>query len=189
MDKKKNVPVLSGVKNREKSIKNDTPSVFNILGNNSHDLDMGVIDDVYNIDYIGKKSVQKYNDKILKSAERHNVDPDIIRAIMFVENARGHKLGLNYIADVIKKSDSIMPMNIQKDRWSSLIGKRPDEMYDEDNNIEASTVLIKRIRDRIPNATPEKIGTLWQNSADNEVSKYGKYVGDVYRKKPWAIIE
>ena len=46
MDKKKNIPVLSGVKNREKSIKNVTPSIFNILDNNSYDLDMGVIDDV-----------------------------------------------------------------------------------------------------------------------------------------------
>ncbi len=44
-------------------------------------------------------------------------------------------------------------------------------MYDPDVNIEASTVLLSRLRDRIEKPTPEKIGTLWNSLKEGSFSR------------------
>ena len=62
-------------------------------------------------------------------------------------------------------------------------------MYDEDANIEASTILLKRIRDRVEKPTPEKIGTLWNGLGLEENNEFGNYIGELYRKKPWKRID
>ena len=142
-------------------------------------------DEIVTRDSIGKKAVSRYDGSIRKNAEKYNIDPDLVRSIMYVENARGHKLGLNDLADKIGFSDSIMPMNIQKDKWSKLVGKNPDDMYNPDTNIEAATVLLKRIMDRIEKPTPEKIGSIWNSASKEKTSKFGEYVRQVYDEKPW----
>ena len=83
-----------------------------------------------------------------------------MRSVMFAENARGHKLGGNYLGDVFKESESPLPMNIQKNRWATLVDKTPEDMYGPDVNIEAAAMLLRRIAHRVEKPTPEKIGTL-----------------------------
>lgn len=78
-----------------------------------------------------------------------------------------------------------MPMNIQIKKWSGLIDKKPNELYDSNENIEASTVLLKRIRDRIKDPTPEKIGSIWNFAGKEKTSEFGEYVGMLYQEKPW----
>lgn len=174
---------------REQAIKNDFPVRFQIERNQSLDTGSKFWDDLRTFDFYGKRVVRKYNDKILKHAARHNVDPDLIRSVMFAENARGHYLGLNEFADAIKKSNSIFPMNIQNSRWASLIDKEPDDLYDSDNNIEAATVLIRRIADRLDRPTPEKVGSIWNYTGRQKTNEFGEYIAEVYRQKPWREID
>lgn len=181
-----------GASSREISIKTDIPANFEIKGKEPDGKKPDVVDkikdtanDIYNLDFLGKRAVEKHDKEILIQAEKHNIDPDLIRAVMFAENARGHKIVFNKAADLIKASESALPMNIQKERWSDLIRKKPEEMYDPKSNIEASAILLKRIRDRIEDPTPEKIGTIWNKLGMHETHQLGDYIGKVYRDKPW----
>lgn len=80
-------------------------------------------------------------------------------------------------------------MNIQKNRWASLVDKDPEDMYDPDVNIEAGTILLRRIKDRIEKPTPEKIGSLWHGLVLEKTDEFGHYIGKVYREKPWRKID
>ncbi len=155
-------PVLNKPEDRERSIKENSPALFEIEKNFPINLNKPLVDyisdDLYNSEFFGRKAVQSNDKLILKNAQKHNLDPDIVRSVMFAENARGHKFGFNKVVEDIGYADSLLPMNIQKDRWSSLIGKQPDDLYDADSNIETATILLKRISDRVNKPTPEKIG-------------------------------
>ena len=80
-------------------------------------------------------------------------------------------------------------MNIQKDRWASLIDKNPDDLYDADNNIEAATILLKRISDRIEKPTPAKVGSIWNYMGREKTNEFGEYTGQLYKKKPWKNLD
>ncbi len=70
-----------------------------------------------------------------------------------------------------------------------MIDKRPDDLYDPEANIEAATVLLRRIADRIEKPSPEKIGSIWHYLGHEKTDKFGEYIGEIYRKKPWQKIE
>lgn len=91
--------------------------------------------------------------------------------------------------EIIVQAKSVTPMNIQKNRWASLIGKKPEEMYDPDVNIEASALLLSRLWDRIEKPTPAKIGTLWNDLDNQQTNVFGEYIGKVYRDKPWKKLD
>ncbi len=55
---------------------------------------------------IGEYFVKKYDNSIHKYAEKYNVDVDLIKAVMYTENATGHWLGGNYLRDSLKLSKS-----------------------------------------------------------------------------------
>ena len=184
--------VINEPEQREKAILENTPATFEIKQSRKIQSQQSMWDqayeaaeEIYILDSNGKSSVQKYDKKIMKYAQKHNLDPDITRAVMYAENAKGHKLGLNYLFDAFGSSESPAPMNIQKNRWSTLIGKKPEDMYDPDNNIKAATILLKRISDRVEKPTPEKIGSIWHYIGRENTNEFGEYIGEVYRKKPW----
>ena len=62
-------------------------------------------------------------------------------------------------------------------------------MYDPDVNVEAGTLLLSRLRDRIEKPTPEKIGTLWNTLKEKETNVFGNYIGKLYREKPWKKLD
>lgn len=192
-------PVLNKPEDREKSILEDTPALFEIkqtkrtkpsgiFGAVQNAFDE-TVDEVRTFDSYGKKAVQDNDEKILRQAQKHNLDPDLIRSVMYAENARGHKIVLNKWSDDLKFSESPLPMNIQKNRWSKLIGKKPEDMYDSENNIEAATILLKRISNRIKKPTPEKIGSIWNYMGREKANEFGEYIGEVYREKPWKKLD
>ena len=75
---------------------------------------------------IGAEAVRKYNNLIEKYTQRYNVDSNLVKAIMYTENACGHYYGGNAIADYIGISKSQMPMNIRSNIWSNFQGKHYD---------------------------------------------------------------
>lgn len=185
----KNEQVIEGRTQREEAIRKNLPAKFKIEKNPNQDFGSELWDDIYNLDFLGRSAIREHDKTIVKKAAKHNLDPDMVRAVMFAEHARGHKLGGNYLFNGTPLSDSALPMNIQNDRWASLIDKKPDDLYDPEHNIEAGTVLLKRLTDRIEKPTPEKVGTLWQDTDNNYTNEFGEYIGKVYREKPWRRIE
>lgn len=192
-------PVVNGSQERISAIKDDSPAVFEInqndfpihLGKSTANqlLNQG-LNDLYTagrtFDFFGKQTVHKYDNKILKYAQKHNIDPDLTRAVMYAENARGW---YGVFPESVGASESILPMNIRKDIWSDLLKKKPEDIYDPDINIESGTVLLKRIRDRIDRPTPEKIGSIWNSAEKKSITEFGAYVGRVYKEKPWQKID
>jgi hypothetical protein len=151
----KSIPVIDEGSRRIQSILNDTPAI------------------------------EKYDIFITKAAQKHKIDPDLVRAIMWAENTRGGWWGGGYLMDDLRKSRTIMPMNIYRDIWFSLISQDKTDLYDPEKNIEAGTILLKRIQARIINPTPEKIAAVWEYIGAEKTNGYAAYVERAHREKPW----
>ena len=107
----------------------------------------------------GKEYVDKYGNLIEKYAKQYNLDSNIAKAILYAENADFHKYGYNKFFDIIHKSSSVLPMNIQGKTWGNFQGRHYD-VYDPEQNIELGIQVIKQIQNSIHNPTPEKVGTV-----------------------------
>lgn len=138
----------------------------------------------YTVPPVGSHYVNKYGDIIEKYANQYNVDPDLVKAIMYNEGATGHKGGLNYLGDVFELSGSQMPMNIQDNTWGNFDGQHYDT-YNPEQNIELGVQVIKRLQNSINNPTIEKIATLYNQTGAMEVNDYGARTRTIYDKKPW----
>ena len=88
---------------------------------------------------------------------------------MYVENAQGKDYG--DVFEFLGVSRTILPMNINKNIWSGL-GAEPEEFFDPEINIRMGVTLIRRIRDRIDDPTPEKIGSIWIFTGRELVNDY-----------------
>ena len=104
---------------------------------------------------------------------------------MWTEASRGHWYGLNDLGDEFGISGSIMPMNIQPDKWAVLVGGTRKDLENPERNIEAAIILIQRLTENVSDPTAEKISTLWNSLAKETVSDLGAYYGRIYREKPW----
>ena len=132
----------------------------------------------------GNIAVNKYKDVVDKYANQYNVDPDLVKAIMFAENACGYYYGANKLADYLGLSKSQLPMNIRGNIWSDFQGKHYNTKIPE-QNIELGTRLIKQIYDSIEYPTPEKVTTIWNSVAKDKISSFGYRGGTAYKTKPW----
>ena len=122
------------------------------------------------------------NDRFIRSsASRHGVDPDLIRAIIYVESTHGYY-------DVLKRpfdaNNSILPMNINTSYWGSTWGNR-QSLKAPAANIEAGTRMVRSIQQAMPGASIAKIATIYNHSDAVMVNSYGARVQAVYSAKPW----
>ncbi|MFN4276780.1 MAG: peptidoglycan-binding protein [Ferrovibrio sp.] len=177
---RQDVPLVNIRADREKAIIDDTPARFGIADNPDAD---GTAP-IWRQPWRGHEAIDTYGKLIEREAERQKVDPDLIKAILYYENADGHKGGFDALADMVGLSRSQRPMSIRADVWHSL-GLPKDKATDPETNIRASVTLVKRIIERLDDPSPEKIGTLWNSLAQEKVSKRGARIGRLYRDKPW----
>ena len=138
----------------------------------------------YTFDWLGKYYVDKNNDIIEKYATKNKIDPDLVRAVMYNEGATGHKFMLNYLGDLFRISGSQMPMNIQGKTWGDFGGRHYDT-YDAEQNVALGTMLLRRLQDSLKNPTPDRIGTLWNATAADNINNVGARVKTAYETKPW----
>jgi hypothetical protein len=103
------VPTLRNEQERIDSILGDRPARFNIEDNPEADPGPGF----WELSSLGKSSVDRYDDAIERAAKKRGVDPDLIRSVMWAENARGHYGGLNQVLDMIGSSRTKLPMKHQ----------------------------------------------------------------------------
>lgn len=132
----------------------------------------------------GVAAVETFDKLIREEAGRIRVDPDLVRAIMYVENAQGHYFGAAKAAEGFKWAKSVFPMNIRPDIWSRL-GFSDRDFYNPRTNIRAAALLIKRIHERVEEPTVSKIATLYNLLPRNSVTEFGARVAEVYHSKAW----
>jgi hypothetical protein len=129
--------------------------------------------------------VATFDPLIREEALRQKVDPNLVRAIVFAEAARGHYFGAARAAEGIGAAKTYFPMNINPTIWSGL-GLDDRAVLDPRIDIRAGVTLIKRLGERLDDPSPEKIGTLYNFAGRDTVSDYGAYIGRIYREKPWS---
>ncbi len=182
----KKAPVFNNGKIRQEILLNNDPAKFEIKDNPDLKPDPVEIGKrLFKDKNVANKTVQEHDATIKRLAKKHGVDPDMVRAIMWTENARGDKGGLNRLADSVGLSNSQTPMNINGDIWRPLIDKEQGPLNNPEENIEAGVILIKRISDRIENPTPAKIGSVWNFTGRELTSFFGEAIGRAFTEKPW----
>lgn len=138
---------------------------------------------VHEFGELGRNAVREHDKSgiIEEEAARVGLDPDLIRAIMYQENARGW---YDVLLDPLGAATSILPMNIQPGYWGQL-GIDEETARDPRTNIRAGAKLLRAIVDRLPDPTPAKVATIWNSLGRTEVSDFGARVGRTYLAKPW----
>lgn len=131
---------------------------------------------------MGHLFVRMHDRLIEQEAARVGLDPNLLRAIMYVEVAQGWAYGLP--AEAAGVAESLYPMNIRPDLWSAL-GFAPEQFKTAETNIRAAALLLRRIHDRLENPTISKLATLYNSLPKDRVTDYGARVAEVYRGKRW----
>lgn len=173
-------PVLTQRRDREQAILSDAPARFEMHDNPGATGNAPL----WRKPEYGKSMVDQYGAFIDAEARRQGTDPDMIKAILYYENADGHKFGADVAADMLGLSRSQRPMSIRSDVWAGL-GLPPDKARDPETNIRAAVTLVKRISDRLEDPSPEKIGTLWNSLSQEQISERGARIGRIYRDRSW----
>ncbi|MCE7887210.1 MAG: hypothetical protein DYH13_06880 [Alphaproteobacteria bacterium PRO2] len=125
--------------------------------------------------------VKKYESSIEERAKKADVDPDLVKAIMYAETTHGY---YDKVVDLVDMNKSILPMNIHTKYWKDL-GFSRDDLRDPEKNIQVGVALLKRIKKQVPDGDIKKIATLYNNLNAEEVSDYGARVASIYKEKPW----
>lgn len=171
-------PVINKASDRIQAILNNAPALFEIHDN--PDANRNYADSYADHD-AGATAVATHNATIEREAARQGVDADLVKAIMYVENAQGRGYGF---AETFGLASTILPMNINDDLWSGL-GAEPEQFFDPKINVRMGVTLLRRIRDRIGDPTPGKIAAIWNFAGHEMVSDYGARVQDVYERRLW----
>lgn len=178
--KRTDVPTINDRNKRAEAIRKNRPARFDIEDDSRV---TGEAPASYELHPVGRRAVEKYDSIIEEEARKRDVDPDLVRAIVYVENARGYY-------DVVKRNpDSIRPMNINHRLWKNLGGINSSNAKDPRINIRAGVELIKRISDRVDNPSPRVIASLWhfigQEKTSEDKRGYQARVNYVYKNKLW----
>lgn len=138
--------------------------------------------------------VEKYNSLIVAAAKEYSLDPDLLRAIVYMETTHGYydnaisnvfgafNLTPNYIPESINKS--ILPMNINTQFWGDNFGSR-EQLRIPEYNIYAGAKHLKQLQNAVGGLDIEKIATLYNNLSARRINDYGKRVARLYQEKPW----
>jgi hypothetical protein len=129
----------------------------------------------------GLRAVSEYGRHITESARRHGVDPDVIRAIMWVETTHGYYDAPLRVLDMDK---SILPMNINTSYWGDRWGSR-ESLRDPSKNIDAGAQMLRAISSAMPGASVAAQATVYNHVNADRISDYGKRVENVYNERPW----
>lgn len=137
---------------------------------------------LYRSHRLGVEAIVEYGKIADSEAKKQGVDPIMVRAILYYENADGHKFGLDKKLDEWGLSRSQRPMSLRADIWGGLGVTRDSPPRQQ---IRAAVTLIKRITERLEDPTPDRIGTLWNSLSARQVTRRGARIGRIYDDQPW----
>jgi len=186
--------ILKAVKKREPKVKK--PLKEKVLKTGSErrkaivNMQEGVIDIDSNFDASGDAPfyerpdlswVPAHSPIIDSAAKDYGVDPDLVKAIMWVETTHGYY-------DIVKAASdsekSVLPMNVHSEYWKGL-GKTREQLKDMRTNVRLGVCILSEIVNRLKYSSADKIATLYNNLSADKVSDYGARVSKVYQEKPW----
>ena len=145
--------------------------------------------------------VGQYKNEIEFAARNRSIDPDLLRAIMYMETTHGyyeHCLN-NFYTNAVLRGDEIegvgkliypglksfQPMNINHRYWGNTFGSM-DDLKKPRYNIFVAAEFIKRLSKLVGNPNDiERIATLYNHLGAQQISDYGKRVGTIYRQQLW----
>jgi hypothetical protein len=127
-------PVIDAERERRRSILENSPALFAVEENPSADGDAPM----HRWPALGADLVRKHDREIEEEASRVGVDPDLLRAIMYVEVSQGYygypfeqrewvdanlpmAGSLRPVLDKVHWADSILPMNVKQSLWARLL--------------------------------------------------------------------
>lgn len=165
-------PILYTAEERKQSIIDNTPALFPIEDNPK------AIGTKPFYELGNQSEVGKWCAHITQISRRHRIDPELVKAIMYMETTHG------WYDAIHPWRRTILPMNIHYAYWRNL-GVTPEVLKVPQYNIEFGVILLSRIRDRLENPTRAKIGTLYNSLAAVKVSDYGARIVSLYWEKPW----
>jgi hypothetical protein len=174
-------PIINKSTDRIRSILNDEPARFEIADNPDEDGSPPP----WRSHELGVKAVKDYGHIAEREAKRLGVDPDLVKAVLYYENADGHRFGLNDLGDRLGASDTVMPMNINPKIWGAFGIPTHEDARDPERNIQAGALLLKRISDRLDDPTPAKIGAIWNGVGHEKVNHRGARIGRIYQDRSW----
>jgi len=167
---------LSGVStNRRQSILSQKEEMFEVDENEHADADAPW----YEFQLFSP--VSEHREDIEKAAEKYGVDPDLARAIMYMETTHGYYDAPLDLAGINK---SIRPMNVNVDFWKGL-GITREDLDEPGKNIDAGVRILSEIVDRVPDGSIRKIATLYNNLGAKSVSDYGARVEQILKDRLW----
>jgi hypothetical protein len=137
-------PIINMEAERQANIIRNEPAIFEIRRNPDANGNAPFRRD----HFMGRLAVKRHNSIIVEESRSADFNPDIVRAIMYMENADGNPLGTNRLLEIFGISKTILPMNINPQIWSGL-GLTHENASDPRQNIRASVTLLKRISERI----------------------------------------
>lgn len=121
------------------------------------------------------------NKPIEDAAKLWGVEADIIRAVMYYENAAG---GLkDWLAG--DRGNSIQPMNVGR-QWAGRFGLSVEALRHPNTNVNVGTQILRGIIGNLPaNASVAEVYTLYNNLDATRVSWRGVQVQRIYDERLW----
>ncbi|MBP5857056.1 lytic transglycosylase domain-containing protein [Marivibrio halodurans] len=170
-----NAPSLTNNRERRDAILKDVPATFPISENPDADGDEPWFE------WPAMSAVGDYKDLIEQEAEEASVDPDLIKAIVYMETTHGY---YDRIKDAFSEPGTLRPMNVNVEYWKG-IGVSREQLEDPKFNIKTGIKIVKGISERLKHGNVRKIATLYNNLAAEKVTDYGARVERLYRERPW----
>ncbi len=106
------------------------------------------------------------------------VDPDLIRASMYIETSYG------WYDNFYPWHKTILPINVHYEYWKEL-GLNKSQLQLPEINVHVETLIIKQIQDRLKYPRIRKIESVYNVLGRESISKYGAQVENIYRNKAW----
>lgn len=173
------IPVINMEHDRIYSIIHNTPAVFEITQNPKADsskplMELSVLNPI--------DSGKIYDDM----GAKYGLDPGWLKAIAYMENTHGFYDGLPPINLV---NTSYRPMNVQYKTWKPLADQLGfsefQVQYRVEANVELAAMIIKRIAVRVPDATLEKVASIYNFTGSEQTRDYGARVQQIYTERLW----
>jgi hypothetical protein len=166
---------------RKKSIIENTKAEFIIEENLSADGGKPIYE------LASQEQVSENEQFIIVSAQKYKLDPDFVRAIIYMESTHGYYdkfCDLNTPLCRVGENKSILPMNIYVRYWEGL-GFIREDLENPAKNIDAGCLILQRIWERVKNPTIRKVASIYQILSSLEVTDYGARVQNIYEQKLW----
>ncbi len=171
------IPVVSDSDGRAACIKANGGCLFEVKNNPDADGDMPFYEASH------APEIAKYDVMIEAAGKEFQVDPDLIRAIMYMETTHGYYDKLRPL--IGGENKSILPMNVNVAYWGDFAGDR-DGLADPMTNIRAGARMLRAIINNLPkNAPISHIASLYNSHRAERVSNYGARVARIFDEKLW----